>query len=455
MVEVEILGEEDNSKKTSVDSPPTDNNAAAEDTSIYIYNDGDDNKEVPKDVTHIKVDSSVTIIPQNAFKDLTNLTSIELPQGLTRIEDHAFENCKSLTSIDIPPTVQEIGNFAFCKCKKLQSISFSINEDDKGGQQQQQLERIGEYAFKSCKSITHIKLPTSITTIDKCAFYNCNIQHFHIPPLTTKFNISSLGNNNNLVSLEVHDNVTYIHDNVTLNNKTSEIKGMTSLISLRNVALPPSPPSTAASAEGEGEEGEVQECKLDPCRVGGKTLLTRCTSLIDFGFPEVEGDEAYITDALRQRFDNLPIHKICYHYCYNDTTQSTLTQLTKEIIPSLWKRREVNPSGKQQDCLGMTPLHILACSTKQQDSMEVYQLLIDKYPETLIMEDKWGDIPLMYAIWCNAPKDVIDLLVKSYNIHHPEYEFDYVITLRLEALNGVNVFGDDDDDIKLVETLDF
>ena len=86
--------------------------------------------------------------------------------------------------------------------------------------------------------------------------------------------------------------------------------------------------------------------------------------------------------------------------------------------------------------------------------MEVYQLLIDKYPETLIMEDKWGDIPLMYAIWCNAPSGIIDLLVKSYTIHHPEYEFDYVITLRLEVLmNGVNVFEDDDDDIKGVESL--
>ena len=450
MVEVEILEEEDNSKKkTSADSPPNEA-ATAGDTSIYIYN-GDDNDEEIKDVTHIKVDSSVTIIPQNAFKDLTSLISIKLPKGLTRIEDHAFENCKSLTSINIPSTVISIGNFAFCKCKKLQSISFStINEeDDKGGkQQQQQLERIGEYAFKSCKSITHIKLPTSITTIDKCAFYNCNIQHFHIPPLITKFNISSLGNNNNLVSLEIHDNVTYIQDNVTLNNKTSEIKGMTSLISLRNVALPPSSTSTK-----EGVEEEVQECKLDPCRVGGKTLLTRCTSLIEFGFSEAEGDETYINDALRQRFENLPIHKICYHHCYNDT-QSTLTQLTKEIIPSLWKR-ELNPTGKQQDCLGMTPLHILACSTKQQNSMEIYQLLIDKYPETLIMKDKWGDIPLMYAIWCNAPKDIIDLLVESYNIHHPEYEFDYGITIRLEVLNGIKVFEDDDDDIKLVESLDF
>jgi len=86
--------------------------------------------------------------------------------------------------------------------------------------------------------------------------------------------------------------------------------------------------------------------------------------------------------------------------------------------------------------------------------MEIYQLLIDKYPETLIMEDKWGDIPLLYAIWCNASKDVIDLLVKSYKTYHPEYEFDYVITLRLEVLmNGREVFEEEDDDIKGVESL--
>ena len=155
----------------------------------------------------------------------------------------------------------------------------------------------------------------------------------------------------------------------------------------------------------------------------------------------------YDNDLIIYLYIRYPIHKICYHHCYNDT-QSTIAQLTKEIIPSSWKRREVNPSGKQQDCLGMTPLHILACSTKQQDSIEVYQLLIDKYPETLIMEVN------VYAIWCNAPKDIINLLVKSYNIHHPEYEFDYGITIRLEALNGMKVFGDDDDDdIKGVETL--
>ena len=112
-------------------------------------------------------------------------------------------------------------------------------------------------------------------------------------------------------------------------------------------------------------------------------------------------------------FDGLPIHAICYYQSYHPT---------KSVIQNL--KQEVNfRAGKQQDCLGMTPLHILACSTKQ--NVEMYRLLIENYPETLIMKDKWGDIPLVYAVWCNAPVDIIQLLVESYKSYYPDYVFDW------------------------------
>ena len=60
-------------------------------------------------------------------------------------------------------------------------------------------------------------------------------------------------------------------------------------------------------------------------------------------------------------------------------------------------RSILDPTGTQQDCLGMTPLHILACSTV--DDLSLYQLLIEKYPEGLITEDRFGALPLLY-IYC-------------------------------------------------------
>ena len=142
-----------------------------------------------------------------------------------------------------------------------------------------------------------------------------------------------------------------------------------------------------------------------------------------------------ILGALKQRFNDLPIHKICYYQSYHDN-ETTMQSLKREI--NLWTSKfpgQLNTTGKQQDCLGMTPLHILACSTKP--TIEMYRLLIEKYPETLIMKDKWGDIPLLYAIWCNASLDVVELLVESYKLLHPDYEFDWSGMIQTLAKRNV------------------
>jgi hypothetical protein len=94
-----------------------------------------------------------------------------------------------------------------------------------------------------------------------------------------------------------------------------------------------------------------------------------------------------------------------------------------------------NPTGLRQDCLGMTPLHILACSTA---CLELYQLMVDYYPENLIVEDSWGAIPLLYAVWGDAPREVVQFLVRSYQSHYPSHEFNWtsmIMTLgRANAL---------------------
>ena len=55
-------------------------------------------------------------------------------------------------------------------------------------------------------------------------------------------------------------------------------------------------------------------------------------------------------------------------------------------------RKKLDPTGSQQDCLGMTPLHILTCSSVHD--LELYCLIVDNYPANLITEDGWGALPL-------------------------------------------------------------
>jgi len=87
----------------------------------------------------------------------------------------------------------------------------------------------------------------------------------------------------------------------------------------------------------------------------------------------------------------LPVHSIIYYKSYYPIS---LEEIRNKIEGIQYANIR---SGLRQDCLGMTPLHILACSTVQ--CLEVYQLIVEKYPENLIVEDAWGTLPLLYAIW--------------------------------------------------------
>jgi hypothetical protein len=100
---------------------------------------------------------------------------------------------------------------------------------------------------------------------------------------------------------------------------------------------------------------------------------------------------------------------------------------------------EFDQTGIEQDCLGMTPLHILACSTVNH--LEIYQFMVEKYPENLIVSDAWGATPLLYAIWTDSPSEIIQFLITSYQSLYLHHEFDWndmVFTLgQANVSNGV------------------
>jgi hypothetical protein len=93
-------------------------------------------------------------------------------------------------------------------------------------------------------------------------------------------------------------------------------------------------------------------------------------------------------------------------------------------------RIKLDPTGNQHDCLGMTPLHILACSSVH--NLEVYRLIVEKYPANLITEDRWGALPLLYAFWGAAPAEIIQFLLNSYQLLYPDYVFNW--TMMVETM---------------------
>ena len=85
---------------------------------IFVYVGGE--QEVPRNVTRVRIDRSVKIIPERAFHFRQNLLSVETHDDLEKIEREAFLYCTSLRRIKLPG-VRIVERGAFCIWSSLPS----------------------------------------------------------------------------------------------------------------------------------------------------------------------------------------------------------------------------------------------------------------------------------------------------------------------------------------------
>ena len=293
---------------------------------------------------------------------------------------------RDVVHVRIDPSVLEIPEYAFKERTKLKKVQLHDG-----------LREIGLLAFNCCTALNGLQLSGGVESIGSWAFSNCvRFTKFRCPPLVTTIPHSMLHNCTGLFSLELPEIIIQV-----------EGSAFCHCYSLRNIAL------------------------AFNTAVAGETAIHAfqfCTDLL-----QIFGTEEAIVNALRNRFDGLRIHSKMYYISY----YPVVLEEFRKIIMS--ENGELDPTGLHRDCLGMTPLHILACSTVQ--CLELYQVMIENYPESLIVEDAWGAVPLLYAIWGEAPSEIVELLVKSYQSLYPNHEFDWndmVITLgRANASTAV------------------
>jgi hypothetical protein len=223
-----------------------------------------------------------------------------------------------------------------------------------------------------------IRLHDGIESIGANAFAGCIFTNLRIPPLVTMIPNGILFNCKSMFSVEMAKNITEI-----------EHGAFHYCYCLRNLALPPN-------------------------------------AVIGFDFDEATdlllwfGSIAEIIRELQNRFDGLPVHSLVYFQSYY---QGVLQRL-------ITSGNELDPTGNEQDCIGMTPLHILTCSSVH--SLELYRVIIDNFPANLIIEDRWGATPLLYAFWGGAPHDITQFLLDSYQSLYPNHVFNW--TMMVETM---------------------
>jgi hypothetical protein len=296
------------------------------------------------------------------------VVGVRVDPSVTSIPAHAFSYRNKLTEVELCEGLVEIGLGSFGYCGH--SISKIIIPNS--------LRRIYAHVFSGSLRCP-IPLHDGIESIGAYAFCGCIFTNFRVPSLITVIPWSMLSNCKSTFSVEIPLTVTEISYQAFLRCHC-----------LRNIAFPPN---------------------VDV----GDDILIHATDLL-----QLFGSIAEILRNLKLRFDELPVHSTVYYQLYNQGVLQCL----------ITSGNELDPTGNQQDCLGMTPLHILACSSVHD--LELYCVIVAKYPANLITVDAWGAVPLLYAIWGDAPVEIVNFLIDSYQSLYPDHEFDWtdmVITL--------------------------
>ena len=355
-------------------------------SSCKAFLDDPDSGSFNKDDEVARLSSEIPYIRDRAFFGYHKLHTIYIPSSIETIGEEAFGKCTHLTSISLPASVRTIKQWSFYECESLINVKIPPSSS---------LTTIETGAFSCCYNLRSISLPASVTMIGEVAFsFNKNLTSVIIKPSPDLTEIKGK-------ALEDH------------------FQHKQKLISL------PASLTTTIGRRAFKSCSQLQMIALPKHAIVAVNAFEGCSMLN-------RSNQQNVINCLKRRFDDLPLHQLCYNI--NDD----ITTMDKELSTM----QISNQALETQDGLGMTPIHVLICNPCA--TPDIIRQIVSKNPNAAQVRNVIGKTPLhTYLEQIKSPKSVVEILIQS----AVEYDIHDMICLGLDyktmdvvlALNGRNI----------------
>ena len=157
---------------------------------------------IPDNFNYENKTYDVTNIASQAFLDCSSLKSVSIGNNVQRIEYLAFRNCRELKNIILPSSLEFIGDDAFQGCSSLQSIEIPNS-----------VTKINSGAFEGCSNLKEIILPNGLNEIGYRVFYGCSsLTTIAIPVSVNKIGRQAFNGCESLSEISLPNSVTEIEE---------------------------------------------------------------------------------------------------------------------------------------------------------------------------------------------------------------------------------------------------
>lgn len=338
-------------------------------------------------LVNVFIPNSVTEIGAGAFCSCHNLTAINLPDSLQKIGRCAF-GCTALKSVHFPISLNMVHDYSFCHNFKLTKVNLPIT-----------IRRIGEGAFSDCVSLESIQFPKLLDIIGESSFCNNGFRTLEIPLSVIDIGEEAFQDCKQLVSVLIPEQLGFQlfdeeSDDWDDNHDLDVYKSSSTVTSEYTKQI-----MKERNNAGQDEEITINTNAFANCSrlvsifladdniVCAPGAFECCESLDE---RDIEGKNFhYNTETwLRQRFDDLPVHRMCYFHSKYMMRNDSLKKIIEENKETLL----------ETDAMGMTALHILCCNPTV--TLDAIKLVKSANPAAVRARNVQGKSPYMLLLIC-------------------------------------------------------